>query len=80
MSNKLVTKTVRELVSKIGSDANDIARKLNVSEKSLHRWLQGDCAPSAYSLMSLYYLAEGHPLEQNPKDVFIIGQRCLIRI
>jgi len=70
--NELVTKTVRTLIAKIGKHPFYIAKELNISVKSLNRWLKGDCTPSALSLICLYRLSEGHPLNSDSEDDFFI--------
>ena len=69
--NELVTKTVRRLIGQINHSNEYIARKLHVSVKSLNRWYSGECTPSALSLICLYRLAEGHPLDFDSEDVFL---------
>lgn len=69
--NKLVAKKVVALLKKIGGSHDEIAKKLNVSLKSFHRWRLGTCTPSAFSLMCLYRLAEGRSLDFDSEDVFL---------
>lgn len=79
MTNELVTKTVRRLISSIKMRPENLAKKLNVSVKSINRWVNGSVAPSASSLLVLIRLT-GDPLVLEPEDYFLFGQVCLFGI
>ena len=77
--NGLVTKEVRRLIAKIGKSPEYVARKLNISVKSLNRWQKGDCAPSSLSLIRLFHLSEGHPLNLDSEDVLFLLDTSVLR-